>query len=671
MILSACAENPMLSHSQTEKQTQNPQNQLNPEEFSKSSEKPRQEKSFNSANQNNSSNDKSNKNQLSSKPKTNNLTDVKDNIKNKDLLKEETSFPEQNSESIDSKIIGHKSDNFSKKSQPNSVKKKNNLNIHPTSLQKERAKILLNRAEIKNYFSKQISESSQNFLRDLGFISQATLFDQSDLLEKLKQLFHSAKNDKNLIPNPSEISPEINLMKDLLKLIQDDQNHILSTEQKNVINKILKEISIQSESLFNNLLSIFAKQNNESFVELQTTLETQITNFVSPLDEVTKVNLNTFLSTVNQYFSYINEITNYLTNLKDIVFKFNKQTEELEQFISTNHNISKENDSKQQFYNKLTTFKNSLKINILKYPIDSFSNQFFNNDFLNKNRGFKIFNFNLQLYKIDAFIKDRIKIINKLSENIKILIYNRNLLNFNDSALNLFAANLDNTIYEDAKKIKSYWESSQNKIKHFLETENNISQLEAILKIISNYKTDPLNSLLKTDQEIKNWNDLVIQFNEIWRQTKTVLWNHDEKGQVYFPIIKQYQEINQQINITNNYQQILEIFGTSEELFFTISQILEIFSETSSSYGASSLMDIINTICSTNDITLSQKNKTDGISFIEFKTELNKLQKISNDTLNQMPNFLIELLKINESNVSTVLNKNLALIFNNGMIISS
>ncbi|UUD37892.1 hypothetical protein [Mycoplasmoides fastidiosum] len=66
-----------------------------------------------------------------------------------------------------------------------------------------------------------------------------------------------------------------------------------------------------------------------------------------------------------------------------------------------------------------------------------------------------------------------------------------------------------------------------------------------------------------------------------------------------------------------------------------------------------------------NNSLMPNSSENNQINFQKLKQAIEKLQQISNTSLSQIPVFLQELVKIDNYSESTVLNKELALIFNN------
>ncbi|WP_307291563.1 hypothetical protein [Mycoplasmoides fastidiosum] len=706
MVLSACAENSKLSDSFTEyqKKPENPINELKnfPEsensnaddklhsldqsqyqtELSQNNSSNYLEKSEiereNHDSKNSSLNDERLTINKSSETSTdtsstipNNDNPLKNEIKNHNLIEKRGSDSKQNNKMVDvnsSGFSGSRPDVSSKENNAKLQLGENPNNIQPTDEQKQKAKDLLNLLGVKFYFSNQIERIGENFSTNLDILSQTAYFNQTDLIEQLKQLV-VVSQEINLNQYEIEQISSIISIKQIEKLVQENLETIFSNEEKNQLIKILEEIFVESKTLLNGLSSFSEEENKNSLTEVQNELKAKVTDLVFNHENIENFNLNAILLLVNNYLSKINEVNQNLENLKNVVIRLDNKTIQLENFIISNNKISEENSTKKDFYEKLTRLKNILKINILNRPISDILN--FPNPFSSaKNYDYEDSIINFKLYKIDEFIKKQNQILQKFLSDMKILIYNKSLLDHNQSALDLLATNLNKKISKDTAIIKSYWNNNKNKIEYLLNANTVESELNAVLvtiaQIFSDYQTSTLMiDSSKSNQKPENLNNYLNIFHQIWSKIKNILFIRDKNNHVSFPIIKNAHELSQKIMGTESYEQFLEIFGRSIELIFDISQILEMFSNSSYSDATISLKDIINKIITMNNSLMPNSSENNQINFQKLKQAIEKLQQISNTSLSQIPVFLQELVKIDNYSESTVLNKELALIFNN------
>ncbi|WP_307291564.1 hypothetical protein [Mycoplasmoides fastidiosum] len=706
MVLSACAENAELSHPIIKNQEKKPENSINRQKNLPESDNNRNEnrinpldkshdqiesnpndhlnflekseikkENYNSKNNNlvdeNLTTNKLNDSSNDTKKTKNNENQSKNETNDQNLIKNNISSSKQNNELIDTKKSNpskNKLDVFPETITPRVNLEKDILNTQITDDQRQKVRNLLNTTGAKIYFLNQITSIKEYFLTNLDVLSQVAYFDQSELIEQLKQLVATTTKD-NLNLNQVEnfyISP----IKELEKLIQNDQNINFSEEQKNNLIKILEELFTESTSLLNSLISFSEKEEKISLNNLQTKLNEIVTKFAFTYENDEKINLNQVLTATNNYYVGINEIIHNLANLKDVAIRVNNKTLELENFIESHSNLKATNFIESELFQKLILLKNGFKINILKHPISDFFNSQIAPLSFTQNYDFKSFDAtNLKLYKINDFINSQTNNLQKFLESIKILIYNKSLIDFNESAIDLLAANWNKNLPESVAKIKSYWNNNKSKIDYLLKANTDNNEFKSVLTTvateISNNQIDALiANFFNSYQPTENSNSFI----QVWEEIRNILFTQNNQEKTEFPLIKNVQDLMQKIMNAESYGQILEIFSMSEELLFMISHILETFANSSDLDATISIKNIINEIIGMNDSNHSHQSKNEILNLEKLKKALKKLQQISNNSLTQSPLFFEEMSKLNQSNDFINWNKELALAFNNGKI---
>ncbi|MDQ0513974.1 regulator of replication initiation timing [Mycoplasmoides fastidiosum] len=463
------------------------------------------------------------------------------------------------------------------------------------------AKLLLQSSQIKTVLANNKNTALTDIkahlltVNEVGRFSQDTVKDAKAALGGLTDVaITGIDQDK---ADAASVISLVNTLEAQLKVVENNPA-IVPTNKKNQFSTAVNEVKVQATNLLAKLNALPAQisVDNNLLDQTKRTFEAALKTYV----EANATTLNTAWTGLQKahedYQAKLNEITPKLIEAQKSGFDLDQATSELEKYINTDvATFLSDTTNGTNHSLVLNALVTKVRINVLG---TAGYNLWAEGDApkgiptgTNKKPS-------TQLYAIVVGLANQTAAWNHLSEAIKTLTFNHNLILGTTSAVNVLALHLATPVPVDVARLNAYLiVADANVVKILTEGTDSIAKvLETIAKGISQYevllseegkdslvqKLTVLENKVEDTQRKKKVTDLKTATQELvtkfatfkkeWNKLQPLLWT-TSGTKITYPLLDNATNLNQLIGLANHYDDVLQVVGQAQSLKTLITQI--------------------------------------------------------------------------------------------------